>query len=122
MPSDRPNTTVAEVRCDRRVLASIAIYYSKNANRPKSTSDLLRLIIYDYHDLLVKHEIIKEITSTTEAVEILNGLKFHNLNRSGRGIKVLAKQISKESLANLDDMSEFISKLDEIETDESSNL
>lgn len=122
MSKDRPNTAVAEVRCDRRVLASIAVYYTKQGQKPNSTSDLLRAIIYNYYDLLLKHEIVTEINSTTEATEIMNELKFENLNRSGRGLQALSKQISKESIAEIDETSAFMAKLNEIEINESFDI
>lgn len=122
MPPKRPNTAVAEVRCDRRVLASFAVYYSEKEEKPKSTSDLLRFIIYDFYDILLKHKLIKEILSTAESLEILTELKFENLNRSNRGLVTLSKQISKESILSIDsEIAQFEAKLKELENNESTD-
>lgn len=115
MPAERPNTCVAEMRCDRRVLASLAVYYKKKPRQPRSTSELLRAIIYDYHQLLLDHEMVVEIETTAEAVEIMDELQFTGLNRMGRGSKTLSEQISKEAIEAVNKASKVFEKFMETE-------
>ena len=121
MPQDKPNTAVAEVRCDRRILAALGVYYKTQSNAPKSTSELLRAIIYDYYQLLLDHELLEEITSTALAVEVMNELNFVGLNRMGRGSSTLSKQISKEAITAVNKASEVFSKLQELDNGQPEN-
>lgn len=106
--SARKNTAVVEVRSDLTVLATIARYQTAHASEPRTKSELVRMALEHYCELLVLSDLAERVTSQAQASEILASLGMHNLSNKVRMtlVKALAKETQEEMDSSLLSMIE----------------
>jgi hypothetical protein len=94
---ERANDCLAQTRCDRRSLATLAKSLHEKGEFVSSTSKLLRLII---EDLRLRHiaEGAVDIMSYDDADNILKALGMRGLNSGDRQMGVYLRQLGKEDL------------------------
>ena len=94
------NTAVFEVRCDVRVLAGLAAFYSRKGVDVRSKSELGRNALEDFLTTLVENELASEVESSSDALSLLESLGYGSVNRSGRGRRALLESLKVEGLAD----------------------
>ena len=62
----KPKTLVVEGRVDMRDLSTIAKYYDKENNLPRTKSGLVSQIVNDFVELLIANKLIDRQTSTLD--------------------------------------------------------
>lgn len=96
-----PATSVIEARIDIRYLARLAEGAIALDIEFSSKGELIRRSLETYVQVLVQNGYVSspETLSVEEALGYLNNLGLFNLNRSGRGVKALSRQIEMERTA-----------------------
>jgi hypothetical protein len=92
----RPATHTFTSRCDGRHLATLARFWHTQGEHPRSTSELVRLTLEAFSELLSSKGLVEFITSHQDALEALERLGLNTgVNRSA-----LAEVLSAEDLAS----------------------
>ena len=90
-------TSVLETRLDLRIVAALARYYMEQHGRDiRKKSELLRTIINDYHDYLHERAGLLPVSSTAQAMEILENLGLSYNSKGNRNTQTLAKILAME--------------------------
>uniref|UniRef100_A0A6M3K8K9 Uncharacterized protein n=1 Tax=viral metagenome TaxID=1070528 RepID=A0A6M3K8K9_9ZZZZ len=79
----RPTTVVLTTRCDMRTLASLALWWREQGDSPRSTSELVRISLEMFADIVLKKYSRLEVEKTDDAEEILArcGMRIRKKNR-----------------------------------------
>ena len=118
----QPTTSVIELRCDLRSLASIGYYFNelrktKGTVIPSSKGGLASASVKLLAEILIKSKVTKDFSSTEEATEFLQSLGYSgSFNRNRQNMQSLSIQVAAEGLIegnlNLEDPEETISSED----------
>lgn len=94
---NKPTTAVYSTRADIRTISALAEYFIEQGVQPRSISELHRLAIEAFAQMLINHGIVKEQTSTNDAKNYLEKVGLFT-TLSPRNRSTLLKQIQKETL------------------------
>jgi hypothetical protein len=89
-------TGTIEARVNHTTLASLAIWADKNGYRPRTKSDLVRTGLETLVDKLCDIDPEIEVLSTEQAMYVLEGYGYGNLNRNDRGKRALANKLRED--------------------------
>lgn len=127
---NRPQSAVVETRIDVRCLASIALYFIGRGYFPRSKSELIRMSLENFYDLLVENDKTEDVKSSVKALEELAKIGIVFQTKEGRLPSPLAKQLQREALSEIDldveymdsRVEEGIKKLRSIDNESKANV
>ena len=93
--SKHPASLNISSRCDHRTIAALAIFWQASGEGARSISEVVRVSLETFAELLQLQKKAPLIESHEQALSILRGLSMNIPKRSAR---MLAKELSKESL------------------------
>lgn len=99
----RPATVRLSTRCDARYLATLVLFYKNQNSIPKSTSELVRLVLESFAQLLVHTGKVDFVQNHRDALEIL---ERSSLNPESINPQNLAKALVAEGIST-DDIPSF---------------
>jgi len=93
-----PNTAVVSVRLDVRTLANFAEFYINQGEFITSKPQVIKMALEDLQELLMRRKLMEPLTSTVDAMEILDkaGLLKTSIHSGGRGGRTYMHQLQKE--------------------------
>ena len=91
----RPATVIMTTRADMRYVATLANFWHKQGEAPKSTSELIRLSLESFAEFLISSNRTQFVQTHTDAMEIMErlGIKTKKTNPRFLG-EALAKEDS----------------------------
>lgn len=103
---NRPATLPLSSRIDGRYLATLASFWVQNNEAPRSVSELVRLSLEVFTELLVSTKKIEMVERHVTALEVLNRLGLYDAKSSKSLAQNLKKALHAEDLA-LDSLTQF---------------
>jgi len=94
----RVTDTVIQARCDRRTLATLATYFIKERGYVSSISNLVNSSMELLKDILVGKDVVEDVLSTEDAINMMRQVSDTGLNPGGRNRKTLINQLEKEDI------------------------
>jgi hypothetical protein len=110
----RPATLVLTTRIDARYLATLAMYWNSKGENPTSVSELARLCMESFSELLTINNQVTFVPTQEEALEILDrmNLMVKRVNPKNLALAMQAEGISLGSLSTFLDPKKVMKNTD----------
>uniref|UniRef100_A0A6H1ZIC3 Uncharacterized protein n=1 Tax=viral metagenome TaxID=1070528 RepID=A0A6H1ZIC3_9ZZZZ len=96
-PMERQNDAIIQSSCDRRTLATIAIWLRKNGEPVGSASSVVRLGIERLREIIITHFGAEDIETSDDATDILKFVGAGKINPAGRNVATYVKKMELEN-------------------------
>ena len=96
-PMERQNDAIIQSSCDRRTLATIAIWLRKNGEPVGSASAVVRLGVERLREIIITHFGAEDIETTDDATDILKFVGAGKVNPAGRNVATYVKKMELEN-------------------------
>ena len=106
----RPATLVLTTRIDARYLATLALYWNSKGESPTSVSELARLCMESFSELLTVNNQVTFVPTQEEALEILDrmNLAVKRINPKNLALAMQTEGMSLDSLSTFLDPNKVV--------------
>ena len=94
---ERRNDAIIQSSCDRRTLATIAVWLRENGEPVTTASSVVRLAMERLREIIVNHAGAQDIETSDDATDVLKFIGASKVNPSGRNMATYVKKMEIES-------------------------
>ncbi len=94
---ERQNDAIIQSSCDRRTLATIAVWLRENGEPVTTASSVVRLAMERLREIIINHAGAQDIETSDDATDVLKFIGASKVNPSGRNMATYVKKMEIES-------------------------